>query len=123
MEAKDTVMDNTGIVRATWVNPNYPKDSPVMRAAKPSEVSIAQAQAEISFKLGEQEGWKLRDELAIKSIIEARLNGIREVVEWLKACSAIDEPEHIMVGISKEKWQAKLKEWGILPVAKEQKWI
>lgn len=61
-------------------------------------------QAEYSFKLGEQEGWEKREKLAIQSIIEARLNGIREVVEWMME----NYPEVCDYHLS-----TKLKEWGI----------
>jgi len=91
MEAKDTVMNNSGIVRATWVNPNYPKDSPVMRAEKPSEVVIYKAQAEISFKvwrdsiLSELKVGEISIEGLFQSVrVEGHKAGIKEVVEWVK---------------------------------------
>jgi len=55
MEAKDTVMSDDQIVRATWVNPNYDKDTPIDRLPMPWEIAIAQAQAEILFKAGEEQ--------------------------------------------------------------------
>ncbi len=54
IEARDTVMNSTEIVKATWINPYYSQDSPVMRLASPAEVGTAQAQAKISFEKGRQ---------------------------------------------------------------------
>jgi len=85
MKAKDTVMNSEQIVKATWINPNYPKDSPVERLSTPQEVGIAQAQAEISFKAG-----------------------IKEVVEFVEAEGVMCQYLDML-----NRWQAKLKEWNI----------
>jgi hypothetical protein len=40
----DRLLTDEEIVRATWVNPNYPQNSVVDRVATPSEVAIAETQ-------------------------------------------------------------------------------
>ena len=71
---------------------------------------VAEAQAEISFKAGEVEGFKKRLEMR-----EPYKAGIKEVVEWLidsNLHKGLDF-EYWKVLIYKEDWQAKLKEWGL----------
>ncbi|GAI47511.1 unnamed protein product [marine sediment metagenome] len=94
MNWEDTVMDNEGIVKATWVNPNYPQDSPVMRLSTPSEIGIAQVQAKISYEAG-----------------------VREVVDWFNKHTAISNQfiggkAYTSYRFKDQDLQAKLKEWG-----------
>lgn len=91
MEAKETVMsvNQIGDIMQPCVSPTA------------QGVVVAQAQAEITGKIMKQEG-------------------IRVVVEWIKANADLERGDHD-VGLCFEdylhfdydKWQAKLKEWGI----------
>jgi len=50
-------------------------------------------------------------------VLEAKLVGIREVVEWIEA-QVLIAGHNMTTGqdigmISKQEWQAKLKEWGL----------
>lgn len=49
-EGKPPLLSDEDIVKATWINPNYPKDALAHRVATPSEVAIAQAQREADIK-------------------------------------------------------------------------
>lgn len=78
----------------------------------------AEAQAEISFKAGYEQGWNdnkpyLPDanepwDREQTVFDDGKKAGIREVVEWI-------ESQRVNKGINdrRQEWQAKLKEWGI----------
>lgn len=87
MEAKDTVMGQQDMIRlgGSWGM---------------KQVRVAQAQAEISFKAGQESG----------CYAEGWANGIREVVEFVLLYAYDTNGDIHIIG---ESWQAKLKEWGI----------
>lgn len=92
MEAKDTVL----IVKRIA---GIAKKHPVWDGGL---FPFLEAQAEISFPLGIEEGRKL---------------GIKEVVDWIENNSgqiySNDTRHYHNIGISLTDWQAQLKEWGI----------
>jgi len=113
MEAKDTVMDDKQTEKAfeeEWrVDFREPLPSCAARRA------VAQAQAEISFKLGHQQG--VEDFTECAKYIE---KGRREVVEWLKEQSQFErcDPDTMAYfcdfrWVDEADWQSKLKEWGL----------
>lgn len=105
MEAKDTVMHLDDI------------DEGRMPDSYGSLRKALKKQAEISFKAGKQEGIRL----TAVALDESKKAGIREVVEWIEDNAGLDAPKLIdklntgstFIPIGTEKWQAKLKEWGI----------
>ena len=80
-----------------------------------------EAQAEISFKAGEDKGWAhARQHCEDVIIPQAKLEGRGEVVEWLDKNLYKSNFTNIWEGsdvpvltILPEKWQAQKKEWGI----------
>ncbi len=86
MEAKDTIMSRDNIDQIIFRSPYRWQISHV-----PTALEIAETQAEISFKAG-----------------------IREVVELLEPSRYYDKEFNCyFFEVSGDKWQAKLKEWGI----------
>lgn len=110
IEAKDTVMSDEQIFGAiNGENAEYveltgiPEELVLEIKAKQRQFrSVAQAQAEPSFKAGEQESDKKWRLILKDSVAMAKLAGIREVVDFIKS-----------VGYSSGDWRAKLKEWGV----------
>ena len=127
MEARDTVMSDAGIKNSFNPCPKHGEPAPSFGQ------SVAQAQAEISFKAGEDQGYengkvagynKGKQE-AIESHFEelrvGRKAGIQEVVEWIWSngmhkgnlrhyCPNCD---HTIIGVTDYEWQTFLKEKGI----------
>jgi len=76
---------------------------------------------EEGFKAGEDQGYGdgyitgVNDATrkAVVSCNEALVTGSKEVVEWLNTQCVSELEPHYTWWVSKEKWQAKLKEWGI----------
>jgi len=130
MEAKDTVMIDTDIAYYTTkgesnkggvgISVGVLKDSCFSNVSHEDIDKninhIMLAQAEISFKAGFKEA--LDTVVATREYDEGKQAGIKEVVEWIEAqrISGFTIIEGVGVGIpiSEEKWQAKLKEWGVL---------
>jgi len=75
------------------------------------------AQAEISFKAGEDKGYSKGFEAGIvHSFPIGEKAGIKEVVEWIKSHSSLEQgkdEEGRLSWFVRDEWQAKLKEWGI----------
>jgi len=107
MEAKDTVMSDGQILQVL----DELIASPVI--IKSPERAIAKAQAEISFKAGQED---IREEM-VEAVNVAQRNsikvgkqaGIREVMEFYSSMGFAQ----IDSSYVKKKLQAKLKEWGI----------
>ena len=86
--------------------------------------SSANDQAVISFKAGKLEASKVNAQAYYDSGKQA---GIKEVVEWIKnnATDAIvvkdsDTPQQMTIrAIPDDKWQIKLKDWGIKMMKRE----
>lgn len=106
MEAKDTVMSDErflewcGRHRVIGCGGNRKMEG-VDREVSICEDCRALAQAKISFKAGEVEGYK--QGLRMR---EPYWAGIREVVDW------IEHHGGTIDGV-RNQWQAQLKEWGI----------
>jgi len=105
MEAKDTVMKTAHIEE---IFDDLDLDcSESLLAIK----GLLEAQAEISFKAGFDKAVEWLDQTKEtayvtgkgQGITEGRKAGIREVVEWIENFDDGDT----------EKWNAKLKEWGL----------
>ncbi len=103
---EDTVMTKTQIELFEYVEvTDYPK-------YHQGSLAIAQAQAKVSFKAGQLDGYE---------------KGIREVVEWIEETSGHIERtgkkermrhycpncDNSVIGVLPDDWQAKLKEWGV----------
>ena len=105
MEAKDTVM------REMAIRVLYDHDfwGNVM---KEGIGKALQAQAEISFKAGEEMGYRRgmaeSAELAEVAVYSGKQAEIEEVVEWVQGEMKNRNPADWY-----SRWQAKLKEWGI----------
>ena len=102
MEAKDTVI--------IGASPNMSKED------------LLKAQAEISFKAGEEKEHKIMIGVAVDEGNKAYKTGIKEVVEWMRGNRHVrwgGKPEkdmgqsHRVWILDDEDWQTKLKEWGI----------
>lgn len=120
MEAKDTVMSPEelgGIVLATMAEGGCIPHEIVAHSTR--DLLIARAQAEISFKAGEEQGIKTAlkayESTCESLIVEARKAGIREVVEYAeKYVYYVDKAGYVALRPDASKnWQAKLKEWEI----------
>ena len=124
MEAKDTVM-STEQIKGIFKGKVIFASSPEMEKEAMANL-VAEAQAEISFKAGEQSGYDKgysqakADRLFIAE--EHRKAGIREVVEeveknpfqYFKATWSPFERQFTGdVEVREKEWQVKLKEWGI----------
>ena len=98
MEAKDTMMKN--LAQAIIAHPDLPMGQ-----------AIAEDQAEVSFKAGEQ----LSLEKQGQAFLEGKQAGIKEVVEWVDqhGLKEYGELPYGTVTLSTNGWQAQLKEWGI----------
>lgn len=100
---RDTVMKQSKINGVyKWALEEYCSSSrPFSESAvtKAGKKAIAEAQAETSFNIGKQYGFEI-------GLEQGKAEGIREAVEWVNGYSI-----HEMW--VKNKWQPKLKEWGI----------
>ena len=109
MKAKDTVQ-LFRIRHLVWCEDGTLVDTNLSHVMK----TVAEAQAEISFKVGCQEGWDMAKKeletnpeilrIAREELEEAKKAGIKEVVEWMME----NYPE-----VCDNHLEAKLKEWGI----------
>ena len=102
MEAKDTVMG-----KEQWDNIFY-RGSGTLGG-------ICKKQAQISFKAGYETKCL---EMCGHAIREVRKAGIKEVVDWMNEAMAFTNSENLPPNILRidfkyDKWQAKLKEWGL----------
>ncbi len=99
MEAKDTVMEGRDLCRL-FINSTLSTSDSLRKVAK--------AQAEISFKAGQEDVCTV----PVSKFIE---QGMRKVVEWMARYSLTAYGNYYNIGwsISLKEWQAKLKEWGI----------
>lgn len=126
MEAKDTVMKNKSMldleIPCETCGSKSAGDFPTRECMECIALRHRQAQAEISFKAGREEASKQLiplhqklEEIARKladvesAIQEARLEGRREVVEW------VNNYRNFLGGISIQSgfWKAQLKAWGL----------
>ncbi len=97
MEAKDTVMLDSEMEKITsFQGKGLNLDWGCVKA-------VAEAQAEISFKAGQESG----------CYAEGWASGLREVVEWIKAHRFELEDNQYAQAIWDSELQAKLKEWRI----------
>ena len=103
MEAKDTVIEGEHLADLIAMdNAAGPQDEMGRRGKEKREAAMLQAQAEISFKAGQESG----------CYAEGWASGIREVVDWVEKMNiSLDIFDH--VAIEGDAWQAKLKELGI----------
>lgn len=97
MEAKNTVIKDVKRIDALFY----------YKFGFPMVDKLLLAQAEISFKVGEEYGIGQHYDREIFCYNKGKKAGIREAVEW------IDKHQPYMAFYCKEEWQAKLKEWGI----------
>lgn len=97
MEAEETVMSIDGLLQSK-VNFNKPMAVWLKQSLK--------AQAEITWKArdGEVEAAKVQGLEA--GLEQGKMEGIKEVVDWL------GNHPHILHSYHIEEWQVKLKEWG-----------
>ena len=97
MEAKDTVINRGKMVEGGHVE------------------SLLEAQAEISFKAGIEEAFSRYKESPeyILKLMSTKLEGIREVVEWIKRNDFYNGTDPAGICIENPLWQAKLKKWGL----------
>ncbi len=117
MEAKDTIMTDielekvleNSIVPQVMTGFGHPKRH------SPRKL-IAEAQAEISFKAGLEEGRKVCPTIEVQGTIYrcGKQSGIKEVVNWIKLhwISKSSHGEGTYEFLISE-WQSKLKSWGI----------
>ena len=83
------------------------------------DLNIAKAQAEVSFKAGEEQGIKttlIAYESTCETLIQqAKKAGIKEVVEWIQEYSHLHygSNQEELLFMPKNNWQFKLREWGI----------
>ena len=125
MKAEDTVMNDKQIIKASG---KLGAIFPLMHIGELEEQ--LKAQAAISFRAGEDQGYKnghtsgynLATSEDAHSLIEqarvGRMAGIKEAVEWVRANASVI---NIFTTGGKSNdlafpihfWQAKLKEWGI----------
>ncbi len=99
MEAKDTVM--------TWKQTCECSHNPVNELR---ERDITERQAEISFKAGYDEGINDKVGFGLSVHGAAILVGRKEVVDWVELNTKQFQGYPYM---DPDKWQAKLKDWGI----------
>lgn len=105
---------------------NFPSAPPMSKAGikdmfddfSPFFFEVAQAQAEISFKAGKKEAYRLMAEPTESHGRAMFKAGLMEVVEWItRDCLHYTEhPDDIgdmLITIRELDLQAKLKEWGI----------
>ncbi len=100
MEAKDTVMNDGEIIKASG--------TPVLLQVNRA---VAEVQAEISFKAGRD---SFLDDAGSVNIplSEARMAGIKEVVDYIENNSTYF-PRFSEFSIDNTNWRSKLKEWGL----------
>jgi len=108
---KDTVMSNKQILGVFKNTPNLSDDA---KMAMLGGRAVAQAQAEISFKAGQE---SILEDVSY-SLSSAHQKGIREVVEWIQKEGIWAQvpfkgkrKEETMWCLFPEEWQVKLKEW------------
>ena len=128
MEAKDTVMGKDGIFGVIVASDKNITYSPQYYTDNKGELrAVAKAQAEISFKAGQEEGFilaKVTDPVLLSKaeheelnrrakafLDDVKLSGIKEVVE------RSNEPCPHTGGFLKRDcdtcWQAQVKDWGL----------
>ena len=77
------------------------------------------AQAEITGDIAFKAGFKesLDTVVATREYDEGKIDGIKEVVDWLKdendKHSQVIDGSFIIAKMDAERWQSKLKEWGL----------
>lgn len=78
-------------------------------------LTVAEAQAEISFKAGEQESDRKWRPILKGSVAMARLAGIKKMVEWIKSHQLIEPDKNSLTRFKPfyQIEQSKLKEWGV----------
>lgn len=106
MEAKDTVMKLRKILDLVWSGKGSPLDMDVRL------LKVAEAQAEISFKAGQESrcDWhKPLPQIIAESFSEGKKAGIKEVVEFVQQFLVFDK----WYLVKPDEWKAKLKEWGV----------
>jgi len=124
MEAKDTVMSNE-IVALKWnkavdsynkLTPKYMRKDWEMYLE--AAMQITKAQAEITGKIMYDEGFKSGREAEREFILQntdrdkrARLEGIKEVVEWVEDNHSYCTKTLEFMAVNKLEWQAQKKEW------------
>ncbi len=101
MEAKDTVMSEEQV----WA-----VISKCEGTATEARHDVNKAQAEISFKAGEESITKLRQDEIEDFYNEGRQAGRKEVVEWMRKYGIIMETIDMHL---EYQWQAQLKEWEV----------
>lgn len=114
MEAKDTVMSVTEILTMTK---HILADNETAGELQISH-RVAQAQAEITWGKAFRAGYDKALAQLCDMTAECEQNGRREVAEWVEKETfpyhAVPyDKESLVRNILEDKWQAKLKEWGI----------
>ena len=107
MEAKDTVLSNKKI---QLLGQQYEDEVPTYDLNH----YLLLAQAEISFKVGEDRGYThARQHCEDVIIPQAAAQARREVAEWIKRNDFYNGTDPVGICIENPMWQAKLKEWGL----------
>lgn len=114
MKAEDTVMSDKQIwdLERIKYDPNADEAGLFMSALK----GVAQAQAEISFKIAKTLGVAETMKFSLKAMEDMKKAGIKEVVEWIGENTQNiyhNDTRHIKcLALNIPEWQAKLQEWG-----------
>lgn len=119
MKAKDTVMGRNELLDKFGVVLN----EGILNRDERLRV-VAEAQAEISFKAGYKQGVADRENASDEEYKAGIKAGIKEVVEYLKpftteAPFAGKQLGQFIIHLERPDWRAKLKEWGIDDVKRE----
>ncbi len=119
MEAKDTVMSEEQCIKV-YQRAEYKIVDGEYNRQRQAKLAVAEAQAEISFKAGIEQGFKQIDNegLILKSFENGRRQGIKEVVEYLRPFTVEAPMAGVQLGqfiihLERPEWRVKLKEWGI----------
>ena len=118
MEAKDTVMSigyMKTLILAKHCSPETTAKDIIITDV---EQDLVNEQAELSFKAGYEQVWK--DGVIQEVFNEGKKVGRKEAVDWVYknaglGAKTIEELNkgYQFIPIRRDKWQAKLKEWGI----------
>ena len=108
---KDTVMAVDDVLKADGLGIKAPQSAKDYYMER--RIAILEAQAEISFKAGQQESDKRWREILRDTVFLAKATGRREVVEWIDGHSWIPENNIHAISIWGKEWQAKLESWPI----------
>ncbi len=118
IQAKDTIMSKDEMLGCSLVG-KYPfKDvEDVIRETCIHQIEITwdiafKAGTKVGYSAGIIEGQYTNHKRHGKKMVQARQEGIREVVEWITRPKFIVHPRFYT-----EEWEAKLKEWGIEDVS------